>query len=67
MQQVIYVVATFTFRKDHGLRYILAATDYFSKWAKAIVVRDFVSMTVAEFIRVYTVNQFWRSKDYHGI
>lgn len=31
-------------------KYILVAKDYFSKWAKAIVIKDFVSTMVAEFI-----------------
>lgn len=39
-------------------KYILATTDYFSKWAEAIEVKDFVSTTVAEFIRVHIIYRF---------
>lgn len=32
--------------------------DYFSKWAKAIVFRDFTMMTVAKFIWIHIFYRF---------
>lgn len=38
-------------------KYILVAKDYFSKWAKVIVIKDFVSTMVAEFIWIHII--YW--------
>ena len=38
-------------KSSMGYQYILAATDYFSKWAKAAAYREMKKETVATFIR----------------
>ena len=39
-------------------RYILVTTDYFSKWAEAVALREVKSTTVSEFIRVHIIYRF---------
>lgn len=39
-------------------KYILAGTNYFSKWDEAIVVRDFTTMTGAKFVRIHVTYKF---------
>ena len=38
-----------------GYRYILAATDYFSKWTEAVTLKDIKSTIVSEFIRTHII------------
>lgn len=54
----IDIVGPFEKATSKGYRYILAATDYFSKWPEAIVVKDFVSTTVTEFVRIHIIYRF---------
>lgn len=39
-------------------KYILASTDYFSKWTEAIPICDFISLTILDFIRIHIMNGF---------
>ncbi|XP_048425095.1 uncharacterized protein K02A2.6-like [Pyrus x bretschneideri] len=41
-----------------GEAYILAATDYFSKWAKAIPLREVKKETVIRFIKEHIIHQY---------
>jgi len=41
-----------------GYSYILAATDYFSKWAEAILLREVKKENVVDFIRVHIIYQY---------
>ncbi|XP_028074143.1 uncharacterized protein LOC114276559 [Camellia sinensis] len=41
-----------------GYRYILAVTDYFSKWAEAVALKDIKSTVVSEFIRTHIIYRF---------
>ncbi|XP_028064066.1 uncharacterized protein LOC114267239 [Camellia sinensis] len=41
-----------------GYRYILAATDYFSKWAEAVALKDIKSTVVSEFIQTHIIYRF---------
>ncbi|KAK2997595.1 hypothetical protein RJ639_025679 [Escallonia herrerae] len=52
------VIGPFTPPSSKGHRYILAATDYFSKWAEAIALRDVKRDTVADFIRTHIIYRF---------
>lgn len=52
------IVGSFKKATTQEYKYILPITDYFSKWAKVIVVKDFVSTMVVEFIRVHIIYQF---------
>lgn len=54
----IDIVGPFENATSRGCKYIVAVTDYFSKWAEAITVKDFVSTMVAEFIRIHIVYRF---------
>ena len=41
-----------------GHKWILAATDYFSKWAEAIPLREANAGAVADFIKSHIIQQF---------
>ncbi|KAK3000926.1 hypothetical protein RJ639_021168 [Escallonia herrerae] len=49
------IIGPFTPPSSKGHRYILAATDYFSKWAEAIALRDVKRDIVADFIRTHII------------
>lgn len=51
-------VGAFTPPSSAGHQSLLAATDYFSKWAEAIAVMDFKNTTVSEFIRTHIIYRF---------
>ncbi|XP_028081100.1 uncharacterized protein LOC114282592 [Camellia sinensis] len=44
------IIGPFVPPSSAGYRYILAATDYFSKWAEAVALKDIKSTVVSEFI-----------------
>ncbi|KAK3008790.1 hypothetical protein RJ639_014534 [Escallonia herrerae] len=52
------VIGPFTPPSSKGHRNILAATDYFSKWAEAIALRDVKRDIVADFIRTHIIYRF---------
>ncbi|KAK3032703.1 hypothetical protein RJ639_036767 [Escallonia herrerae] len=52
------VIGPCTPPSSKGHRYILVATDYFSKWAEAIALRDVKRDTVADFIRTHIIYRF---------
>lgn len=52
------IISAFTPPSSAGHQYLLAATDYFSKWAEAIAVKDFKNRTVSEFIRTHIIYRF---------
>lgn len=52
------IIGAFTPPSSAGHQYLLAATDYFSKWAEAIAVKDFKNTTVSEFIRTQIIYRF---------
>ncbi|XP_028091507.1 uncharacterized protein LOC114291828 [Camellia sinensis] len=41
-----------------GHLYILATTDYFSKWVEAVLLKEFKKETVVDFIKSYIIYQF---------
>ncbi|KAM2835940.1 hypothetical protein PS2_032803 [Malus domestica] len=41
-----------------GKNYILAATDYFSKWAEAVPLREVKKETVVRFIKEYIIHRY---------
>ncbi|XP_058221003.1 uncharacterized protein LOC131331154 [Rhododendron vialii] len=41
-----------------GDKYIIAATDYFSKWAEAIALKEMKSGNVSDFIRTHIIYRF---------
>jgi len=47
-----------TSKSSTGHSYILAATDYFFKWAKAIPLREVKEENVVDFIRIYIIYQY---------
>ncbi|XP_019172650.1 PREDICTED: uncharacterized protein LOC109168051 [Ipomoea nil] len=52
------VVGPITPKSSAGHAYILAATDYFSKWAEAVALKEVKKENVADFLRVHIVYQF---------
>ncbi|KAK3023354.1 hypothetical protein RJ639_042752 [Escallonia herrerae] len=52
------VIGPFTPPSSRGHRYILAATDYFSKWAEVVALKDVKQETVADFIRTHIIYRF---------
>lgn len=54
----MYIIGAFTPPSSAGHQYLLAATNYFSKWAEAIAVKDFKSTTVSEFIQTHIIYRF---------
>jgi len=49
------VVGSFTQKSFVRHVYILAATDYFSKWAKVVALKEVKKENVVDFIRTYTI------------
>jgi hypothetical protein len=52
------IIGAFTPPSSAGHQSLLAATNYFSKWAEAIAVKDFKNTTVSEFIRTHIIYRF---------
>ncbi|XP_031124372.1 protein NYNRIN-like [Ipomoea triloba] len=52
------VVGPITPKSSAGHTYILAATDYFSKWAEAVALKEVKKENVADFIRVHIIYRF---------
>ncbi|XP_019160999.1 PREDICTED: uncharacterized protein LOC109157600 [Ipomoea nil] len=52
------LVGSITPKSSAEHSYILAATDYFSKWAKAVALKEVKKENVADFIRVYIIYCF---------
>ncbi|GKV35504.1 hypothetical protein SLEP1_g43762 [Rubroshorea leprosula] len=53
-----YVIGPITPKSSAGHAYILAATDYFSKWAEAIPLREVKKENVVDFIRVNIIYRY---------
>ncbi|KAL0423435.1 UNVERIFIED_CONTAM: hypothetical protein Sradi_0878300 [Sesamum radiatum] len=51
-------VGPITPKSSTGCIYILAATDYFSKWAKAVPLEEVKKETVVDFIRVNIIFRY---------
>ena len=49
------VVGPLTLKTSTGYLYILAATDYFSKWAEAIALKEVKKENVVDFIRMHII------------
>ncbi|XP_019199626.1 PREDICTED: uncharacterized protein LOC109193238 [Ipomoea nil] len=52
------VVGPITPKSSAGHAYILVATDYFSKWAEAVALKEVKKENVADFLRVHIVYRF---------
>ncbi|KAG9442454.1 hypothetical protein H6P81_018308 [Aristolochia fimbriata] len=52
------IMSPITPKSNSDKQYILAATDYFSKWAKATVYREVKASTVADFIRTQIIYRY---------
>ncbi|XP_057247473.1 uncharacterized protein LOC130589870 [Beta vulgaris subsp. vulgaris] len=52
------VVRPITPKSSAGQAYILAATDYFSKWAEAIPLREVKKENVVDFIRTHIIYRY---------
>ncbi|KAG9450285.1 hypothetical protein H6P81_010250 [Aristolochia fimbriata] len=52
------IIGPITPKSDSEQQYILAATDYFSKWAKAAAYREVKATTVADFIRTQIIYRY---------
>ncbi|XP_057247537.1 uncharacterized protein LOC130589920 [Beta vulgaris subsp. vulgaris] len=52
------VVGLITPKSSVGQAYILAATDYFSKWAEAIPLREVKKENVVDFIRTHIIYRY---------
>ncbi|XP_019196045.1 PREDICTED: uncharacterized protein LOC109189877 [Ipomoea nil] len=52
------VVGPITPKSSAGHAYILAATDYFSKWAEAVALKEVKKENVADFLRVHIIYRF---------
>ncbi|KAK4404346.1 hypothetical protein Sango_0803200 [Sesamum angolense] len=52
-----YVVGPLT-KSSGGHLYILAATDYFSKWAEAVPIKEVKKENVADFIRTHIIYRY---------
>jgi len=55
------VVGPLTLKSSAGHLYILAATDYFSKWAKAIALKEVKKENVVDFIRTNIIYRYRES------
>ncbi|KAM2769772.1 hypothetical protein PS2_012481 [Malus domestica] len=61
------VVGPITPKSSAGEAYILAATDYFSKWAEAIPLREVKKETVVRFIKEHIIHRYGhKSSMYHA-
>ncbi|KAG9444319.1 hypothetical protein H6P81_015659 [Aristolochia fimbriata] len=52
------IIGPITPKSDFDRQYILAATDYFSKWAEAAAYREVQTTTVADFIRTQIIYRY---------
>ncbi|KAK3012666.1 hypothetical protein RJ639_008855 [Escallonia herrerae] len=52
------VIGPFTTPSSKGHRYILTTTDYFSKWAEAVTLKDIHRETIADFIKTHIIYRF---------
>ncbi|XP_031127545.1 uncharacterized protein LOC116029638 [Ipomoea triloba] len=52
------VVGPITPKSSTGHAYILAATDYFSKWAETVALKEVKKENVADFLRVHIIYRF---------
>jgi len=52
------VMGPLTPKSSVGHLYILPATDYFSKWAKAIALKEVKKENVVDFIRMHIINRY---------
>ncbi|KAG9450484.1 hypothetical protein H6P81_010449 [Aristolochia fimbriata] len=52
------IIGPITPKSDSDKQYILAATDYFSKWAEAAAYREVKATTVADFIRTQLIYRY---------
>ncbi|KAM1643188.1 hypothetical protein ACFX2K_013023 [Malus domestica] len=52
------VVGPITLKSSAGEAYILAATDYFSKWAEAIPLKEVKKETVVRFIKEHIIHRY---------
>ncbi|KAG9459165.1 hypothetical protein H6P81_003673 [Aristolochia fimbriata] len=52
------IIGPITPKSDSDRQYILAATDYFSKWAEAAAYREVKATTVADFIRTQIIYRY---------
>uniref|UniRef100_A0A803KU95 Uncharacterized protein n=1 Tax=Chenopodium quinoa TaxID=63459 RepID=A0A803KU95_CHEQI len=52
------IVGPITPKLSTGHAYILAATDYFSKWAETIPLREFKKENVVDFIRNHIIHRY---------
>ncbi|KAG9447196.1 hypothetical protein H6P81_013324 [Aristolochia fimbriata] len=52
------IIGPITPKSDFERQYILAATDYFSKWAEAATYREVKATTVADFIRTQLIYRY---------
>ncbi|XP_019160775.1 PREDICTED: protein NYNRIN-like [Ipomoea nil] len=56
------VVGPITPKSSAGHAYILAATDYFSKWAEAVALKEVKKENIADFLCVHIINRFGISR-----
>ncbi|KAG9453408.1 hypothetical protein H6P81_006312 [Aristolochia fimbriata] len=52
------IIGPITPKSDSDRQYILAATDYFSKWAEAAAYREVKAITVVDFIRTQIIYRY---------
>ncbi|XP_028113517.1 uncharacterized protein LOC114311589 [Camellia sinensis] len=52
------IIGPFVPSSSAGYRYILTATDYFSKWAEVVALKDIKNTVVYEFIRTHIIYRF---------
>ncbi|KAG9450525.1 hypothetical protein H6P81_010490 [Aristolochia fimbriata] len=52
------IIGPITPKSDSDKQYILAATDYFSKWAEAAAYREVKAVTVVDFIRTQIIYRY---------
>ncbi|KAG9446503.1 hypothetical protein H6P81_012631 [Aristolochia fimbriata] len=52
------IIGPITPKSDYDRQYILAASDYFSKWAEAAAYREVKATTVADFIRTQLIYRY---------
>lgn len=52
------IVGPITLTSTKGHRYILAAIDYFSKWAEAVALREIKASDIVWFFKVHLIYRF---------